>query len=90
MILAIKLKYLNNEAKLFVTDEEPQLGDLIEIFFCALYQYWGIYDGDGFIIHLAPHCESFVTLISPRLFIHLSKSCKSTTVRVHTVAEPAT
>ncbi|KAI5606643.1 hypothetical protein C0J50_7563 [Silurus asotus] len=37
-------------------DKKPQLGDLIEIF-RGTYQHWGIYVGDGYIIHLAPPSE---------------------------------
>ncbi|KAF5896027.1 HRAS-like suppressor 3 [Clarias magur] len=37
-------------------DKKPQPGDLIEIF-RGMYQHWGIYVGDGYIIHLAPPCE---------------------------------
>lgn len=37
-------------------EKKPQPGDLIEIF-RGVYQHWGIYVGDGFIIHLAPPCE---------------------------------
>lgn len=50
---------LNVDLKLFVTqfEEKPQPGDLIEIF-RGNYQHWGIYVGDGYIIHLAPPCES--------------------------------
>lgn len=38
------------------SEKKPQPGDLIEIF-RGSYQHWGIYVGDGFIIHLAPPCE---------------------------------
>ncbi|MCI4380169.1 hypothetical protein PGIGA_G00236600 [Pangasianodon gigas] len=37
-------------------EQKPQLGDLIEIF-RGTYQHWGIYVGDGYIIHLAPPSE---------------------------------
>lgn len=52
------------ELKLFVIqfEKKPQPGDLIEIF-RGTYQHWAIYVGDGFIIHLAPPCESFLLLI---------------------------
>ncbi|KAI5105336.1 retinoic acid receptor responder protein 3, partial [Silurus meridionalis] len=35
---------------------KPQLGDLIEIY-RGTYQHWGIYVGNGYIIHLAPPSE---------------------------------
>lgn len=38
-------------------DSEPQPGDLIEIF-RGIYQHWAVYIGKGYIIHLAPPCES--------------------------------
>lgn len=47
---------------LIQSEEKPQPGDLIEIF-RGTYQHWAIYVGDGFVIHLAPPCESVVTLI---------------------------
>ncbi|XP_026991006.2 phospholipase A and acyltransferase 3-like [Tachysurus fulvidraco] len=37
-------------------EEKPQPGDLIEIY-RGNYQHWGIYVGDGYIIHLAPPSE---------------------------------
>ncbi|XP_026773220.3 phospholipase A and acyltransferase 3 isoform X2 [Pangasianodon hypophthalmus] len=37
-------------------EQKPQLGDLIEIF-RGTYQHWGIYVGEGYIIHLAPPSE---------------------------------
>ncbi|KAK3564846.1 hypothetical protein QTP86_029890 [Hemibagrus guttatus] len=37
-------------------EEKPQPGDLIEIF-RGTYEHWGIYVGDGYIIHLAPPSE---------------------------------
>ncbi|XP_021571934.1 retinoic acid receptor responder protein 3 isoform X2 [Carlito syrichta] len=36
--------------------QEPQPGDLIEIFRIG-YQHWAIYVGDGYVIHLAPPNE---------------------------------
>ncbi|KAL7838400.1 hypothetical protein AOLI_G00268040 [Acnodon oligacanthus] len=36
---------------------KPQPGDLIEIF-RGTYQHWGLYVGEGDIIHLAPPCET--------------------------------
>ncbi|KAL7834681.1 hypothetical protein SRHO_G00289280 [Serrasalmus rhombeus] len=36
---------------------KPQPGDLIEIF-RGTYQHWGLYIGEGDIIHLAPPCET--------------------------------
>ncbi|XP_072549361.1 phospholipase A and acyltransferase 4-like [Salminus brasiliensis] len=35
----------------------PQPGDLIEIF-RGTYQHWGLYIGEGDIVHLAPPCET--------------------------------
>uniref|UniRef100_W5KP75 HRAS-like suppressor 3 n=1 Tax=Astyanax mexicanus TaxID=7994 RepID=W5KP75_ASTMX len=37
--------------------DNPQPGDLIEIF-RGTYQHWGLYVGEGDIIHLAPPCET--------------------------------
>ncbi|XP_060784063.1 phospholipase A and acyltransferase 3-like [Neoarius graeffei] len=37
-------------------EEKPHLGDLIEIS-RGTYEHWGIYVGDGYIIHLAPPSE---------------------------------
>ncbi|KAA0718483.1 Retinoic acid receptor responder protein 3 [Triplophysa tibetana] len=34
-------------------EEEPEPGDLIEIFRIG-YQHWAIYVGEGFVIHMAP------------------------------------
>ncbi|XP_078197364.1 uncharacterized protein LOC128929124 [Callithrix jacchus] len=33
--------------------QEPQPGDLIEIFHIG-YEHWALYVGDGYLIHLAP------------------------------------
>lgn len=46
----------------FKYDEKPEVGDLIEIF-RGSYQHWAVYVGDGFIVHLAPPCESPRTTI---------------------------
>ncbi|KAG7329358.1 hypothetical protein KOW79_007532 [Hemibagrus wyckioides] len=37
-------------------EKKPQPGDLIEIF-RGTYEHWGIYVGEGYIIHLAPPSE---------------------------------
>uniref|UniRef100_A0A671KE64 Phospholipid-metabolizing enzyme A-C1-like n=2 Tax=Sinocyclocheilus anshuiensis TaxID=1608454 RepID=A0A671KE64_9TELE len=44
-------------------DEEPQPGDLIEIFRPA-YQHWALYLGDGYIINLTPVDESPAAAVS--------------------------
>uniref|UniRef100_A0A8C1N9I3 Phospholipase A and acyltransferase 1 n=2 Tax=Cyprinus carpio TaxID=7962 RepID=A0A8C1N9I3_CYPCA len=44
-------------------DEEPQPGDLIEIFRPA-YQHWALYLGDGYIINLTPVDESQAAAVS--------------------------
>uniref|UniRef100_F7AT59 Phospholipase A and acyltransferase 4 n=1 Tax=Callithrix jacchus TaxID=9483 RepID=F7AT59_CALJA len=36
--------------------QEPQPGDLIEIFHIG-YEHWALYVGDGYLIHLAPPSE---------------------------------
>ncbi|KAK1150841.1 phospholipase A and acyltransferase 3-like isoform X2 [Acipenser oxyrinchus oxyrinchus] len=41
---------------LWKDDDEPELGDLIEIFRTG-YKHWAVYVGSGYIIHLAPPCE---------------------------------
>uniref|UniRef100_A0A674I2R4 LRAT domain-containing protein n=1 Tax=Terrapene triunguis TaxID=2587831 RepID=A0A674I2R4_9SAUR len=38
---------------LSLLQEEPNLGDLIEIFRIG-YQHWALYVGNGYVIHLAP------------------------------------
>ncbi|XP_018944473.1 phospholipase A and acyltransferase 1 isoform X2 [Cyprinus carpio] len=44
-------------------DEEPQPGDLIEIFRPA-YQHWALYLGNGYIINLTPVDESQAAAVS--------------------------
>ncbi|TSK28109.1 HRAS-like suppressor 3 [Bagarius yarrelli] len=51
LIYKIKTDYVLTQP-----EKKPQPGDLIEIF-RRTYRHWGIYVGDGFIIHLAPPCE---------------------------------
>lgn len=46
-------------------DEKPEPGDLIEIF-RGSYQHWAVYIGDGFVVHLAPPCES----LHPHIHTH--------------------
>ncbi|TRY82650.1 hypothetical protein DNTS_032586 [Danionella cerebrum] len=43
----------SGEAETLQPAEEPQPGDLIEIFRAA-YQHWALYLGDGYIINLTP------------------------------------
>ncbi|XP_064143962.1 phospholipase A and acyltransferase 3-like isoform X1 [Loxodonta africana] len=40
----------------FLLQDRPKLGDLIEIFRIG-YQHWAIYVGGGYVIHLAPPSE---------------------------------
>ncbi|XP_061461850.1 phospholipase A and acyltransferase 3-like [Rhineura floridana] len=55
--------------------EEIKAGDLIEIF-RSCYQHWGIYVGDGKVVHLAPECDrlangaaSVLAVLSDRAYV---------------------
>ncbi|XP_047658554.1 phospholipase A and acyltransferase 3-like [Tachysurus fulvidraco] len=54
-------------------EEKPQPGDLIEIY-RLIYQHWGIYVGDGYIIHLAPPSEDAHPGASSMMFVLSDKA----------------
>ncbi|XP_053362138.1 phospholipase A and acyltransferase 3-like isoform X1 [Clarias gariepinus] len=54
--LLLSTDHLVSDSQWLQLEKKPQPGDLIEIF-RGTYQHWGIYVGDGYIIHLAPPCE---------------------------------
>ncbi|XP_060538331.1 uncharacterized protein LOC117670756 isoform X2 [Pantherophis guttatus] len=56
-------------------EEEIKPGDLIEIF-RSCYQHWGIYVGEGKVVHLAPECDrlangaaSVLAVLSDRAYV---------------------
>uniref|UniRef100_A0A8C6X9V9 LRAT domain-containing protein n=1 Tax=Naja naja TaxID=35670 RepID=A0A8C6X9V9_NAJNA len=51
--------------------DEIKPGDLIEIF-RSCYQHWGIYVGEGKVVHLAPECDgaaSVLAVLSDRAYV---------------------
>ncbi|XP_047658552.1 phospholipase A and acyltransferase 3-like [Tachysurus fulvidraco] len=54
-------------------EEKPQPGDLIEIY-RLIYQHWGIYVGDGYIIHLAAPSEDAHPGASSMMFVLSDKA----------------
>ncbi|XP_066517802.1 phospholipase A and acyltransferase 3-like [Hoplias malabaricus] len=52
---------------------KPQPGDLIEIF-RGTYQHWGIYVGEGDIIHLAPPCETTGSRLNSLMSVFCDKA----------------
>ncbi|XP_051767647.1 phospholipase A and acyltransferase 1 isoform X1 [Ctenopharyngodon idella] len=53
----------SSEPHTYQSNEEPQPGDLIEIFRPA-YQHWALYLGDGYIINLTPVDEGQAAAMS--------------------------
>lgn len=53
----------SSEPVTYQSNEEPQPGDLIEIFRPA-YQHWALYLGDGYIINLTPVGQCHVSKIA--------------------------
>jgi len=53
LICLCLLQMASSEPDNYQSNEEPQPGDLIEIFRPA-YQHWALYLGDGYIINLTP------------------------------------
>ncbi|XP_041099348.1 phospholipase A and acyltransferase 3-like isoform X2 [Polyodon spathula] len=61
---------------LWKDDDEPEPGDLIEIFRTG-YKHWALYVGRGYIVHVAPPCE----LAQPSASSLMSVVCENAVIR---------